>query len=145
MHTFAYYLTSAFVFFNSLFSSFLPLPFRKLHYWNPTTKALEVASTLPVLLCLYFHVSPSGNFCLLPLTLSQDIYICVSFKMQFKSQFLQGSSFSRLDLERALPFFELQRITYGSDHILLCITEVSVVSQMRFNALESICFIFCAF
>lgn len=118
--------------------------FHKLHYWN-LAKALEVASTRPVLLCLYFHVSPSGNFCLLPLIPSQDIYMCVSFKTQFKSQFLQGSSFDHLGWKEPYLSLNFQRITYGSYHILLCITEVSVVSQMRFNALESNLFHFVLF
>ena len=87
--------------------------FHELHYWN-LAKALEVASTRPVLLCLYFHVSPSGNFCLLPLIPSQDIYMLRVLQNAIQKPVSSGKFLWSSRLERALPFFELPE-----DHIWL--------------------------
>ena len=144
MHTFAYYLTAAFVFSNSLFSSFMPLPFVNCI----TGTSLKPLKLLAHALCFsaFIFMFPHLEISVCCLSHCPRISICcVSFKTQFKSQFLQGSSFDRLGWKEPYLSLNFQRITYGSDHILLCITEVSVVSQMRFNALESNLFHFVLF
>lgn len=73
LYALAYYLTPAIVLSNSPFRFFVPLPFINC---VPGTRLNPLKLQAHVLLCLCSHVPPSGEpLCLLPLTLSQDIYV----------------------------------------------------------------------
>lgn len=130
--------------FHSLFGSFVPLPFINCI----TGIQLKPLKLLAHALCFsaFIFTFPHLEISVSCLSYRPRVSICcVSFKSQFKSQFLQGSSFDHLGWKEPYLSLNFQRITYGSYHILLCITEVSVVSQMRFNALESNLFHFVLF
>lgn len=107
--------------------------FHRLYHWD-TAHLLEDPSTCPMLFYFCSYVSPSGKLlCLLPpashgprISTSQ---CCLSFKTQFQSYFLQGRFFDHLSWKEPYLSLNFQRIAYGSDHIRLCITAVSAISQ----------------
>ena len=88
MHTFAYYLTPAFVLSSALFSSFVPLPFINCI----TGTELKPLKLLAHTLCFsaFIFTFPHLEISVSCLSHCPRISICcVSFKTQFKSQFLQ--------------------------------------------------------
>lgn len=121
LYALAYYLTSAFVLSNLLFRSFCAIAFHKLCYWNPAKalKLLAHALCFSAFVPMFPHLEVSDSC----LSHCPRISICcLSFKTQFKSQFLQGSSFDHLGWKEPYLSLNFQRIPYGSYHILLCIT-----------------------
>lgn len=140
----AYYLMSIVALSKLLVRSFVPLPFincisgTQLNPLKLWARALCFSTFIPMVP----HLENSSVSCLSHCP--RISVCCLSFKTQFKSYFLQGSSFDHLSWKEPYLSLNFQRITYGSYHILLCITVMSVVSQ-RWNSVfwNWICFILC--
>lgn len=144
LYTLACCLTYAIVLSKLPFRSFVPLPFTNCiteTQLNPL-KLLAHALCFSTFVPLFPHLENSSVSCL---SLCPRISICcLSFKTQFKSDFLQGGSFDHLSWKEPYLSLNFQGITYGSYHILLRITVMSVVSQ-RWDLMfwNWICFILC--
>lgn len=106
--------------------------------WIPL-KLIVHALCLPT---LFFHLENCSVSCLSHLP-GMSI-CCRSFKTQFKSHFLKGSSFDHLSWKEPYLSLNCQRITYGSYHSLLCITAMPFIFQ-RWDLMfwNWICFILC--
>lgn len=127
----AYYLTSAIVLSQLPFRSFVPLTFIDFITGTQLTplKILAHAPCFSTFVPMCPHLENSSVSCLSHGPRISTSKCCLSFKTQFQSYFLQGCFFDHLSWKEPYLSLNFQRIAYGSDHILLCITAMSAISQ----------------
>lgn len=125
----AYYLMTASALSQLPFRFFVPLTFINFITGTQLTplKILAHAPGFSTFVPMCPHLENSSVSCL---SHCPRISICcLSFKTQFQSYFLQGCFFDHLSWKEPYLPLNFQRIAYGSDHILLCITAMSAISQ----------------